>query len=238
MAELSTICEINLSTMTSQNAPSCEGNATLNVIQPSINDIETINQSNFNYNNFDIPFLIENGCKSIEPLAVSRRINRTSKRKININNLISIPKSDVNPYSPKSHEKHFVPAFLLSNVMSLAPKIDEVRAVVQIICPDFISITETWLQSHTHSNVVGLNGYNLIRKDRQEGLHGGICIYIKDSIKVSFLDTLPISSLEVLWVNLRPTRLPRGIHSIIVGTVYHPPNADNTEMLTYLMETL
>ena len=87
---------------------------------------------------------------------------RTSKTKININNLISIPKSDVNPYSPKSHEKHFVPVFLLSNVMSLAPKIDEVRAVVQIICPDFISITETWLQSHIHSNVVELNGYNLI----------------------------------------------------------------------------
>ena len=122
--------------------------------------------------------------------------------------------------------------------MSLAPKMDEVRAVAQITCPDFISITETWLQSHIHSNVVELNGYNLIRKDRQEGTHGGIYIYIKDSIKLSVLDTLSISSLEVLWVKLRPTRLPRGIHSIIVGTVYHPPNADNTEMLKYLMETL
>ena len=104
--------------------------------------------------------------------------------------------------------------------------------------PRFYLLTETWLQSHIHSNVVELNGYNLIRKDRQVGLHGGICIYIKDSIKVSFLDTLPISSLEVLWVKLRPTRLPRGIHSIIAGTVHHPPNADNAEMLTYLMETL
>ena len=100
------------------------------------------------------------------------------------------------------------------------------------------TFTETWLQSHIHANVVELNGYDLIRKDRQEGIHGGICICIKDSIKVSLLDILSTSSLGVLWVNLRPTRLPRCIYSIIVGTVYHPPNADNTEMSKYLMETL
>ena len=81
--------------------------------------------------------------------------------------------------------------------MSLPPKIDEVRAVTQITCPDFISITETWLQSLINANTVELNGYNLIRKDRQEGIHGGICIYIKGSVKISLLDTLSASSLEV-----------------------------------------
>ena len=238
MEELFRICNINPSTMTSQNAPRCDAEVTLNLTSLSINDMGTTNQSHFNYNNFYTPTIVENGYKSIEPLPVSHRINRISKRKININNLISIPISDANTYPPKSHGRHFVAAFLLSNVISLPPKMDEVRAVAQIICPDFISITETWLQSHIHANVVELNGYNLIRKDRQEGIHGGICIYIKDSIKVSLLDILSTSSLEVLWVNLRPTRLPRGIYSIIVGTVYHPPNADNTEMSKYLMETL
>ncbi len=39
------------------------------------------------------------------------------------------------------------------------PKIDEVRVVMNSISPDFISITETWLQGHVVSNFVELNGY-------------------------------------------------------------------------------
>ena len=99
--------------------------------------------------------------------------------------------------------------------MSLVPKIDEIRVVTNSINPDFISITETWLQGHVHSNVVELNGYDLVRKDRQSGVHGGICMYIKNNIKYSVLDTLSNSSFEVLWIRMRPTRLPRGINSLI-----------------------
>ena len=33
-------------------------------------------------------------------------------------------------------------------------------------------------------------------------------------------------------------KLPRGFSSIVVGTVYHPPRADNTAMLNYLMDSL
>ena len=98
----------------------------------------TISQLSFNYNNFNTPTVVENCQKSIEPLTGSYRINRISKRNVNINNLISIPKSDSHSYPPKSHVKHFVPAFLLSNVMwpvFLAPKIDDVRAVPQITFP-------------------------------------------------------------------------------------------------------
>jgi hypothetical protein len=35
-----------------------------------------------------------------------------------------------------------------------------------------------------------------------------------------------------------PTRLTRGVNSVIVGTVYHPPNANNSEMLNYITETV
>ena len=91
MGKLSRICEINLSTMTSQNGPPRNTEVTLNFISPSINDMETINQSNFNYNNFNTPILVVNGYKSIEPLTASRRINRISNKEINITNIITIP---------------------------------------------------------------------------------------------------------------------------------------------------
>ncbi len=44
--------------------------------------------------------------------------------------------------------------------------------------------------------------------------------------------------MEVLSVWLRPKRLPRGVPCVIIGTIYHPPNADDSEMLDYVSTTL
>lgn len=77
----------------------------------------------------------------------------------------------------------FVPSILLSNVMSLAPKIDELREVSKQIDVDLICITESWLQNHIHDNVVEISGYNIVRRDRYQGEHGGVCVYVKNFIK-------------------------------------------------------
>ena len=86
--------------------------------------------------------------------------------------------------------------------------------------------------------VVAINGYNLIRLDRRSTDHGGVCMYIKNSIKYSVLHDLFDPVLEVLWVKIQPTRLPRGISTIVVGVLYHPPRADNASMLNNLIEKL
>ena len=72
--------------------------------------------------------------------------------------------------------------------MSLAPKIDEVQDVVRHGDYQFIRIVETWLQSHIHDNVVNIKGYNLIRRDRINGQHGGVCTYIEDTIGFESID--------------------------------------------------
>jgi hypothetical protein len=43
-----------------------------------------------------------------------------------------------------------------------------------------------------------ISGYNLFRRDRKGGQHGGVGIYIKDSIQFSLLDDLSDPSLEVI----------------------------------------
>ena len=98
----------------------------------------------------------------------------------------------------------------------------------------------SWDSWHTQveSRVVELSGYNFVRKDRLEAVHGGIGMYIKNEIKFSELTALSNPVFEVLWVKLNPTRLPRGVDNVIVGTVYHPPSGDNLEMQNYLIETL
>ncbi len=80
--------------------------------------------------------------------------------------------------------------------------------------------------------------YNFISKNRTTGIHGGVGLYIKNSIKFRLLAHLQVNNMEVLWVWLRPKRLPRGVPCVIIGTIYHPPNADDREMLDYLSTTL
>ena len=129
-------------------------------------------------------------------------------------------------------------SFLVSNVMSLAPKIDELRHVLQNANLDCVCITESWLRSHIHDNVVALKGFNIIRKDRVESEHGGVCVYVKDTIKFTILDDLHDPSFEILWIKLRPTRLPRGCTSIVVGTLYHPPSVSDLAIMEYLTKCL
>ena len=69
--------------------------------------------------------------------------------------------------------------------MSLSNKIDELREVAKQIEVDLICITETWLQSHIHDNVVEIYGYNIVRRDRYQGNHGGVCIYVKNAISMN-----------------------------------------------------
>ena len=37
---------------------------------------------------------------------------------------------------------------------------------------------------------------------------------------------------------MRPTRLPKVVNSLIVGTVYHLPKVDDSEILNYLIESM
>ena len=58
--------------------------------------------------------------------------------------------------------------------MSLAPKIYEIRHYASEIKVDLICVTETWLKNHIHDNIIAVEGYNLLRRDRIDNEHGGI----------------------------------------------------------------
>ena len=46
-----------------------------------------------------------------------------------------------------------------------------------------------------------------------------ICMYVRDSIRFCVLSHIMNESFEVLWVKIRPKRLPRGISSISIYTL-------------------
>ena len=67
--------------------------------------------------------------------------------------------------------------------MSLAPKIDEIRCCDLDWKPDVACFTETWLHDSINDNHTYIPEYNFISKNRTTGIHGGVGLYNKDSIK-------------------------------------------------------
>ena len=86
-------------------------------------------------------------------------------------------------------------------------------------------------------NVVALSGFSLVRKDRVDIIHGGVCAYIRDSMNLTILEDLEDPSFEALWSKLRPARLPRGYSCIVLGIIYPPPNDNHPAILDYLWQS-
>ena len=88
---------------------------------------------------------------------------------------------------------------LLSNTMSLAPKIDEIRCCILELKPDAAFFTETWLHDSINDNHIYIPKYNFILKNRTTGIHGGVDLYIKNSINFKSLAHHQVNNIEVLW---------------------------------------
>ena len=75
---------------------------------------------------------------------------------------------------------------LYENCQSLISKIQELQAVVSLMNPDVIMLTETWTHSEIHKSYLEIGGYELlVRKDRTDtakGRGGGLLIYVKNEI--------------------------------------------------------
>ena len=71
-----------------------------------------------------------------------------------------------------------------------------------------------------------IRNFVLFRKDR--GSHGGgVAVYVNSSIpckRLTQLEPQIDSRSEVMWLQIRPLRLPREVSSILLGIVYHPPS--------------
>ena len=80
--------------------------------------------------------------------------------------------------------------------MSLAPKIDEIRVSVAQHKPDLVFLTDTWLKESIGDPVISLPNYNLTRRDRTQGIHGGVCLYSNSPIVTERLMNLEHPDLE------------------------------------------
>ena len=144
------------------------------------------------------------------------------------------------PCNAAGSTHHFTPKIMVSNVMSLVPKMSEVSEFILRNQVSLAFITESWLKSSVCDSVIDIPGYSVLRKDRASESHGGICLYLKDTSYKTLDELSCCQDHEVLWVKLRPKRLPRGFSYLIAGVVYHPhwTATENDCMRDHLFQSL
>ena len=85
------------------------------------------------------------------------------------------------------------------NIQSLRFKTDYLTIFLHENNIDILCVTESWLTSKIDDGEIMIEGYNLCRKDRDNGQeHGGIVVYIRNGI-----DLMKISKL-ILTMKLKP----------------------------------
>ena len=87
---------------------------------------------------------------------------------------------------------------------------------------DILCISESWLLPELDSSFAEIYGYHLYRCDKGRG--GGVCIYVRETLKVTVLTSQEIVrplNIEDLWIVVQYKKFP----SFIIGCVYRHPHA-------------
>ena len=118
------------------------------------------------------------------------------------------------------NERGFKMAFL--NIVSLPKKIDEINCSMANKFIDLIAFNETRLDANITDNMIKIDGYDVVRKDRSRN-GGGVCIYLRSSINYKVRNDLVPTKLEVVCIEItKPHSKP-----FLVTTVYRPPSASS-----------
>ena len=131
------------------------------------------------------------------------------------------------------------PTVFLSNARSMINKIDELCEIVRNNLCDIAVITESWLSSSVSDQLINIPGFITCRRDRANDQRGGgLCTFINSKFNFVELPEVNDPDIESQWFLLKPARLPRGINSIILGTVYHPPQNDDNKLRAHIFNSL
>ena len=107
------------------------------------------------------------------------------------------------------------------NVNSILPKIDEVRILAKCSSASFIGISETKLDQSVSDAEVSIEGYNLIRQDRNRH-GGGVACYIKSNLSYDIKNYFDEDIENIFFDILLPKT-----KAFTVGVFYRPPPNQN-----------
>jgi hypothetical protein len=135
----------------------------------------------------------------------------------------------------------YLPTVLIANVRYLASKIDELMIVAHVNDVDFICSTESWLSQSIPDSALSLSNFIVFRKDRAVASGGGVCVYIRSSIKCRRIKEFENPLVESLWLSVRPRYLPRSISVTLLAVIYHATSSgalENSELYNHIQSNV
>ena len=119
------------------------------------------------------------------------------------------------------------------NIRSLEYNLVHLEALLgsMLQSPDIIAITETWLNSE-NMNCYSLDGYDSYHVVREKGKHGGVSIFIKDSLNYENIEdfTFLNSLIEICTVRLTINNI-----DYTIAAVYRP-SSKNLDLKAFRKE--
>ena len=103
----------------------------------------------------------------------SIQAENNSQNGLNSKNLLHIRVEE------KCENNFHSPVVFCANARSLTNKIDELSVVLEQNDVSVAILTETWLNENQPNEGYDIDGYNIIRNDRNKGRGGGVCVYLK-----------------------------------------------------------
>ena len=112
-------------------------------------------------------------------------------------------------------------SFVHYNVQSIVPKLDILLAELYEF--DILAFSETWLSPSVNNDDLLMQSYQIPeRKDRVGDNHGGVMLYVKESIHYTRRNDLEPIGTECLWIELTLKH-----KHLLFGLFYRPPNSDS-----------
>ena len=142
-----------------------------------------------------------------------------------------------------------LPSIHLANVRSLPNKMDELlllsRKNKDFTNSAALCFTETWLNEAIPDSALHLPDFQLFRADRDmestgKTRGGGTCFYINRRwcTDVTVLRKMCCPDVEVLFINCKPFYSPREFSSLVLISVYIPPQAHVSTALQQLADLI
>ena len=126
----------------------------------------------------------------------------------------------------------------MTNLKSAVPRLDDLTAIMKLHLADISCITESWCHSGMSNEMLKIDGYHLIRRDRENRKGGGLLAYIQDNLSCKVWTELHSDQLETVWFTTRSACMPRQFSHISLGLIYHPPDADHTTMIEHINRSI
>lgn len=104
-------------------------------------------------------------------------------------------------------------------------KIDDVRRIFEDANAHVIILSETWLKSYRSNASVNIEGFDVIRNDRQRIQSGGVAVYIKKGLRAKVVKTSSGIKSEYLFLEII---FPNS--KILIGAYYKAPKVDEISL--------